>query len=225
MSFIFEERPSDSALVERVWRTQSEKGGSFTSQAASLLEIVITKQQGKLTLTVRGPETKARPAPIPENAEFFGIQFKLGTFLSHLPASNLVDGGLLLPEATSKTFWLNGAVWQFPDFENADIFVKRLVQSGLLVHDPVIAAAVQGQHKELSLRSLQRRFLRATGLTHVTVRQIERARQAATLLEQGLPILDTVEQVGYADQPHLTRALKHFMGQTPAQIIRVSRFE
>ncbi len=37
-------------------------------------------------------------------------------------------------------------------------------------------------------------------------------------LQQGVPTLDTVEQIGYADQSHLTHALKRFMGQTPAQI-------
>ncbi len=47
-----------------------------------------------------------------------------------------------------------------------------------------------------------------------------RARHARTLLQQGISILDTVEQAGYADQPHLTRSLKRFMGQTPAQILR-----
>jgi AraC-like DNA-binding protein len=29
-----------------------------------------------------------------------------------------------------------------------------------------------------------------------------------------------VEQTGYADQPHLTRALRHLTGRTPAQILR-----
>ncbi|MCL4303751.1 MAG: hypothetical protein KJ077_49150 [Anaerolineae bacterium] len=36
---------------------------------------------------------------------------------------------------------------------------------------------------------------------------------------------DVVYQAGYADQPHLTRSLKHFVGQTPAQIIRLSQSE
>jgi methylphosphotriester-DNA--protein-cysteine methyltransferase len=48
--------------------------------------------------------------------------------------------------------------------------------------------------------------------------QIERAQQAAALLEQGVSLLDVVYQVGYADQPHMTRSLKRFIGQTPAQI-------
>ncbi len=57
-----------------------------------------------------------------------------------------------------------------------------------------------------------------TGLTYNHVFQIQRARYATSLLKQGMSILDTVEQAGYADQSHLTRALRHFMGQTPGQI-------
>jgi methylphosphotriester-DNA--protein-cysteine methyltransferase len=62
-------------------------------------------------------------------------------------------------------------------------------------------------------------------MTQSAVRQIERARYATHLLQQGVSILDTVEQAGYFDQPHLTRSLKHFIGQTPAQILQKSRPE
>jgi AraC-like DNA-binding protein len=57
------------------------------------------------------------------------------------------------------------------------------------------------------------------------VRQIECARYATLLLRQGLPILDVVYEAGYFDQPHLTRSLKHFIGQTPTQIMDASRAE
>jgi AraC-like DNA-binding protein len=187
--------------------------------------MVVTKQKDKIYLTVRGPETKAMPAPIPEDAEFFGVNFKLGTFMPHLPARELVDGEVNLPEAASRSFWLHGAAWQFPDFENADTFIDRLVREGLLVREPVVDAALQGQLKDLSLRSIQRRFLQATGLTHSAVRQIQRARQAVALLQQGVSILDTVYELGYFDQPHLTRSLKHFVGQTPAQIAAARQLE
>jgi AraC-like DNA-binding protein len=186
----------------------------------------VTKYKGKTTLTVRGPETRATTADCPADAEFFGIVFKLGTFMPHFPARNLLDRkDVHLPEATSKSFWLNGSTWQIPDYENADMFVDRLVREGLLVHDPVVDAALQSHPQELSLRSVQRRFIHATGLTHGAVCQIERARYALALLQQRVSILDTVDLAGYADQSHLTRALKHLIGQTPAQIIRTSSSE
>jgi AraC-like DNA-binding protein len=72
----------------------------------------------------------------------------------------------------------------------------------------------------MSLRTVQRRFLRATGLTRGTFEQIKRAQQAATLLQKGISIADAIFQAGYTDQPHLTRSLKHFVGHTPGQILQ-----
>ena len=222
MNFTLDMRESDSPLVEAIWRTQSEGGGSFISVAESHWEMVVTRQEGHNTFTVRGPETVATPAPIPENADFLGIVFKLGTFMPHLPTVKLVDGEVNLPETSGQSFWLHGAAWEIPDFENVDTFIARLVREGLLVKEPVVEAVLQNRPLELSLRSVQRRFLRATGLTRGTLAQIERARQAVNFLEQGFSIADAIYQVGYADQPHLTRSLKRFIGQTPAQIIRES---
>jgi AraC-like DNA-binding protein len=223
MAFIFEGRASNSPFVETIWRTHSQSGGSFISLAASQWEMVVTRQAARTTLTVRGPETKAVMAPIPENAEFFGIIFKLGTFMPHLPAKILVDREINLPKAANNSFWLNNSVWQFPDFENADAFIDRLARNDLLAREPVVEAALQGRLKDISLRSIQRRFLRATGLTYKTVSQIERARQAMALLQRGESILDTVHQTGFFDQPHLTKSLKYLVGQTPAQIARLSQ--
>lgn len=220
MDLMCEERPSESPFVERIWRSQSERAGTFISMADSHWGMVVTNHGGRTTLTVRGPETKATPAFCPADTEFFGIQFKAGTLMPHLPAKMLMDRqDLTLPEAAGQCFWLYGAVWQLPSYDNAETFVNWLVRDGLLIHEPVVSAALQAKPVlEVSLRSVQRRFLQATGLTHGTVYQIKRARYATTLLKQGVSILDTVEQAGYFDQPHLTRSLKRWIGLTPAQI-------
>ena len=185
--------------------------------------MVVTRQNGKTMLTVRGPETKATPRHCTADGEWLGIRFKMGTVMPHLPASTLVDGAVNLPDAGSRSFWLHRSAWQVPDFENADTFIDRLVRDGLLVREPVVQAALHDQLKNLSVRTAQRHFLRTTGLTHSAVRQIERARYATTLLQQGRSILDVVYEAGYFDQPHLTRSLKHYIGQTPAQIMDRSR--
>jgi Helix-turn-helix domain len=224
MIFDFLERASDSPYVETIWQTRTA-GGSFTSVAFSQMELVVTQEKDKISFSVRGPETKATLAPIPEDAVVFGIVLKHGTFLSPLPAKNLVDHSINLPEASRKSFWLHGAAWEMPNFENADTFLARLVREGILVRDDVVTAVLQNQRPALSPRSLERRFVEATGLSQGAIWQIERARQAANLLEQGVPILDVVEQTGYFDQPHLTRYLKRLIGQTPAQILRLNHNE
>src|SRR5258708_38067010 len=193
MEFVFQERPSDAPFVERVWHTRSQRAGSFISLAASQWEMVVSKYHGKTTFTLRGPATKATSADFLADTEFFGIVFELGTFIPHLPTVNRLDrNDLILPEATSNAIWLNSATWQIPDYNNADTFVSRLVREGLLVRDPLVDAVLQGQAQALSIRTLQYRLLRATGLTHKVIQQIERACRARSLLALGTTILETV---------------------------------
>ena len=221
-----EERPSDSPFVERVWRSHSESADPFLSIAVSHCELVVSRLAGKVTMTIRGPETKATPmGDCPGGGEWFGILLKLGTRLVYVPPATLADSQLTLPTVSSKTFWLAGSVWQFPDYENAETFIERLVRSGLLVRDPVVEAVSEGHLNDLCLRSVQYRFLQAAGITQGTARQIERARFATLLLQQGVSIPDTIFQAGYYDQPHLTRSLKRFIGQTPARVLHHSRPE
>src|SRR5262245_48002375 len=128
MIFTFEDRLSDSPFVERIWRAHSQRAGSFISVAASHWEMVVTRQNGKTMLTVRGPETKATRLDCSADGEWLGIRFKLGAVMPDLPASNLVDGAVNLPDAGSCSFWLHGSAWQLPDFENADTVVEGLVR-------------------------------------------------------------------------------------------------
>ena len=89
MTFVFDHKSSGQIMVEAIWHTQHEGGGSFMSTAGTNMEMVVTRQVGRTTITVRGPETHARPAPIPVEADFLGIIFKLGTFVEPIPTSEL----------------------------------------------------------------------------------------------------------------------------------------
>jgi hypothetical protein len=218
---VFEDRPSDSPFVEKIWRCHSERGGVFLSVAASHFEMAVTRLRGKVFLTLRGPETKATNIDCPAEGERLGIRFKLGTFMPRfLPGSLRDQKDVTLPGATGRSFWLNSSAWQYPDFDNAETFIKRLAKAGVISRDPVVDAALQGQPRVLSLRSTQRHFLRTTGITSATFRRIERARYATNLLQQGVSILDAVHLAGYFDQAHLIRSLKYLVGQTPTKIIR-----
>ena len=218
----FDIRPSDSPLVERVWRSHSESAGSFTSISAVCWSMVVSKYNGRIALSIHGPETGATCKDFPPEIEWIGIEFKLGTFMPHIPPGSIVDWNRTLPQAAEHAFWLGNSAWQFPNYENADTFVDRLVREGLLTNDPTVTAIHQGLSPKMSLRSVQYRFLLSTGLSQRTIRQIERARYVATLLKQGVSILDAVYEAGYSDQAHLTRSLKHFIGHTPAEILNAS---
>jgi hypothetical protein len=216
--FVIDEWASDSEFVEKAWRSYSVPEPAFISIAVSHWQMVVTTQSDRQQLTVRGPETKATVSPIPEDAEFFGIVFSLGTFAPAFPLDRLVDHAVTLPNATGSSVWLDGSRWEIPTAENADVFVDRLVREGLVVRDAVVADACRADTDEVSTRTLQRRVTRATGLSRRTIKQIARAEAALDALGRGMSAAEAVVAFGFADQAHLIRSVKRFMGQTPARV-------
>ena len=218
------DRPSDSPFIERVWRCHSEGGGPFLAVASSHWELVVTRLQGETTVTLHGPESRAREVNCPPEGEWFAIRFKTGTFMPALPVSNLLNGNdVNLPRAFRGRFRLDGSAWELPGYDNAETFVQRLARRGIIARDAGVAAVLEGDESALSHRSVQRHFRRATGMTHNALRQTERARRATQLLLDGLAPTDVALETGYFDQAHLTRSLRHLVGLTPARIARGER--
>ncbi|MEV6107033.1 helix-turn-helix domain-containing protein [Streptomyces sp. NPDC051940] len=218
MGLLIESRPSELAYIERVWRSRSENVSQMMSVATSNWELVFWEHQGQVEAAVLGPEAKATPAPVPEDAVFFGISFALGTSMPHIPVSRLVGGNAAIPEVTRRSLWLKGSAWHVPDYDNAEMFVRRMVREGIVDLDPVVPAVLGGASPDVSGRTLQRHFVAATGLTQGAIRQIHRARQAAVLIQEGVPAQEVVHRVGYFDQPHLARSLKRYVGRTATQL-------
>ncbi len=226
MTIVYEERLSDSPYVETITHGWTASDGSTIRPAEIHWHMVFVRVNGSFRPLVVGPLTTAGVASWGEGAEILWVKFKLGTFMPHLPFRILLDKETILPEAGRRnSFWLNSSAWQLPDYENVETFVDRLVREDVLVSDRVVKAALQDQLPAIPARTVRHRFLRATGLTQSHIHQFERAKRAAALLEQGVSILDTVYEAGYFDQPHLTRALKQFVGYTPAQFVQLSKPE
>src|SRR5260370_8155266 len=115
MIIIDEERASDSPFIERVWRSHSEGERAFLSIAVNHCEFVVSRLQGKVSMTLRGPETKATPiGNAPAEGEWVGILLKLGTFLPHLPISRLVHSGADFPTPPNNSFCLVVPNFHFP---------------------------------------------------------------------------------------------------------------
>lgn len=225
MIFDLDTRQSDSLFVEQIWHARSVSSGMLNSISTNRWEMVVSRVEGETFFTIRGPHTKPESLFLLPGGDWVGIRFKIGTFMPRFPPGSLLNSDPTLPNAGTRSFWLDSSAWQFPDFENADTFVARLVKGGLLTRDPVVDGAMRGEVSDLSPRSIQRRFLQTTGLTQSTIHQIERARSAMVALQQGVPILDVAHEAGYYDQPHLTRALKRWLGETPAELAGLSRFD
>jgi hypothetical protein len=222
MTIVYEERLSDSPYIETVTRGRMTSAGSSVRPAECSWHMVFVRYNGTMQPLVVGALPSSGVVTYREGAELLWVKFKLGTFMPHLPVKNILDVETTLPTAAGQSFWLKSSVWQYPDYDNVETFVDRLVHDDVLVRDPVVNAVLQGQPQDVPSRTLRHRFLRTTGLTQSHIYQVERAQRAAALLRQGKSILDTVYEVGYFDQPHLTRSLKRWVGHTPAQLIRLS---
>jgi AraC-like DNA-binding protein len=218
--FAIDEWGSDSDFVEKAWMTHSETEPAFISIATSHWHMAVTTQRDVTKLTLRGPETRATITSIPADTEFFGIVFTLGTFMPAASLDRLVNRAVTLPAASPNSVRLDGSRWEIPTPRNADVFVDRLVRQGVITRDPVVAEWFQDDVDAVSTRTLQRRVARATGLTRSTIRQIARAEKAVEALGKGVSPPDAALLLGYADQAHLIRSLKRFIGLTPTQVNR-----
>jgi len=216
-------------------------------------DIILIKQDITTKVLLGGPMSRATPIQYVEGSEYLGIRFKIGTFMPHFPMGRIMNVTSLLPNIRKTSFWLGDSAWEIPTYENVEAFVAKLVHCDLLLSDKVVTDALlresysrgrvqpcpdtcsgrvqpcpyyttpEEQTQTLSPRSVQRHFLKTTGLTQAHIRQIERASRAADLLRQGVPILTVIHETGYVDQPHMTKSLKLLSGQTPAQIALASK--
>jgi AraC-like DNA-binding protein len=217
MSLIYEERSSDSPYIDMIMRGRTTGSGATIRPAASSWHMVFVRHTGGVQPLIVGPWTRAGIASWEAGGEILWVRFKLGVFMPHQSPRDFLNQELRLPDVSRTSFWLKDRAWHYPGYENVETFISRLVREEVLAYDPVVRAALQGQLPDMSPRTVRHRFLRATGLAHSYIRQVERAQQAARLLHQGVSIADTAYELGYFDQPHLTRALKQFVGQTPRQ--------
>jgi AraC-like DNA-binding protein len=175
--------------------------------------------RGTTTVHLRGPATRASTLSCPQDAEYFGVDFRLGAYLPMFPPAGLANlRDALLPILPNGRIVLGGRDWEMPTPQNVDVFVDRLERAGLLVVDPLIDDLLHDDTRTMPERTAQSRFARAVGLSRRRLHVIERARRAARLLRAGAAIADVAFDAGYHDQPHLTRSLRELIGYTPAEV-------
>ncbi|MGV9807207.1 AraC family transcriptional regulator [Micromonospora chersina] len=222
MALRFEHRDTDIdvSLVDRVWRTRSDAEETMTSAARTCWHLILSRAQGRLLAGLRGPETRATTAPVPPGTEFLGVRFAFGAVLRPHPAASIVDGYVPFPVTDSGRIVIGGEGWEAPTFDNVEHFVRRLRHAGLLVRSPLGDEERVTGHPGAgpTERTRQRRHRAIIGLSQTTVRQIDRANAAATMLRDGLDWHTVVETLGYFDQAHLAHALRRYVGYTAREL-------
>jgi AraC-like DNA-binding protein len=214
MSFLCEEYRPDSPFVEAFWRVTESSEGTYLSAADGQWDLAFIHEDDTTRVLLTGPSSHAVPVRYKADNRNFGIRFKRGVLLPHTPAQSMLNSTVVLPR-TGSYFWLQGRRWRIPSVGAMDVFVGHLAREKIIAQDTLVVRSLAGGSHGVSARTLQRHFLQTTGMTYSYLRQIDRAKQAITLLQSG----QAACQAGYADQAHLTRSLRVMTSKTPAQII------
>ena len=213
-------RSADSPFVQAVTRWVIEADDRGKAVPDGCWDLVIIKQPGQTNILLTGQTTRAVPLRFTPGDELLTISFKASAFLSFISSESLLDRGLPLPQARGG-FQLGSQLFETPTFENVEEFVRQLVKKEQLHQDKTVDELLMGHPQAYSLRSIQRRFLRATGMSPHYFYQIQRARKAAALLQAGKPAIEVAGETNYADQAHMSRSLKHILGYTPTEVSKL----
>ncbi|PZF80298.1 helix-turn-helix transcriptional regulator [Jiangella anatolica] len=220
MGLTFTAVAGELPLVQRVWSASCHATTGFASAVKASTMISFSRNGGVVQVHLHGPETVGTSLTCPEGWEFFGVELRLGAYLPLHPPSGLTDHrDALVPVLPGRRMLLDNREWELPTKQNVDVFVGRLVRTGLLRFDPLVDEIRHGERpRGMSERTAQLRFRRSAGISHRKLVAIEQARQAAQLLTAGRAIADVVSACGYYDHPQLTRAMRWATGQTPAEL-------
>lgn len=207
-----------SPLVRGVSLTTFAEASQMAMLPDGCWDIAVLKRRDRTMVLRTGLTTKPVTYVAEAGDEILSISFNPDSFMPLMPGERMRDEGVLMPMIGQDRFWIGTDVVEIPNFANVDGFIERLARAQIVETNAAVSSVMRGKPMAMSERTLQRHFLRTTGLTYKGFTQIERARKAMSLLQAGRPAADIAFALGYADQPHMIRSLKAFMGQTPRAI-------
>jgi hypothetical protein len=220
MLYTSQTRPVESSYLDSITSLKFTADGQTLLQPDGRWDIAILKRGDQVEVLRTGLTTRAVVYDHSAGDETLVISFKPSVFMPLMPGEVMRDEGVVLEKFGSQGFWIGTDVREIPTLENADVFVEHLVRSGIVERNDLVDSVLAGQPKAITERTLQRHFLKTTGLTYKTFTVIERAQKAASLLRMGQTAADVAFALGYSDQAHMINSLKAIMGQTPGQIAR-----
>lgn len=181
-------------------------------------DIAFVRRRGRVMVLRTGLTTFTSHLDHEPGDEVVWVSFAASSYMSLMPGQTMLNEGVMLPLIGKDRFRLGSDVIEIPTFDNVESFVSRLERTGIVERNALVASVVSGDNRAMTERTMQRHFLKTTGMTYKAFTQVERAQKAMTLLRLGRPAAEVAFALGYSDQPHMIRSLKSILGQTPRQI-------
>jgi len=159
-----------------------------------------------------GQQTRFLEVPYEAGTSAVVISFTASAYLVGLKGDELLDLTKILPNMDEDHFTLLDHTFHFPEYETAEELASAMVGTGILKQNDSVASVLNGEPRAMSSRTMQRHFHDVTGISRKGLEKIRRAQEAVKLLQLGTATAEVAAEVGYTDQAHLTKDLKHIMG-------------
>lgn len=216
----WQERQSDSPLIESIWTTTALVKTQRTVIADPCVCLALVKTGGVTQVVLSGPKTKPWHVVLTAGYSCTSIRLKPGVFIKGFLAKTLTNNSFAFPADAQGRFWFRGAHLQFPPFTKGEALVEQLLSLGHIGYKTPIDSPRQAAD-HLSVRGHARHMQRVTGLSPYQLYQLQRAHQALRLLKQGMPAVDVASELSFVDQSHLIRASRQFLGHTPKKLLNL----
>jgi len=216
---LYEERLVDSLHIESVWQARAVRDERYLVPAVEYWDLWFARQpDGPEVAGLSGPTLGHRWVRSAVGEHSWGVQLRAHVAVTAASKRLVLGGEQRLP---IEDGWIAIAEHRvrLPEYDDLEAFVERLFEIDVLRADEDVRRALSGDDTGYSERHWQRRVRETTGLTRKQIAQLERAREAFTLLLEGVPPAECAARCGFSDQAHLTRSLGAFHGQTPARIL------
>lgn len=215
----YEFRQSPSPLVHIAWQSVAVDGGTYTDAANEYWGFSFNLDpRGSVTAWLAGPSVVPRDLITLAGECSWGVELTTSTLLHGVPKLDLLGELRELP-CDGSFFEIAGVRYPVTAYDDLERLVSAMHSQGVLVHDPALARALDGDEAGYSERQLRRRFRDATALGPSKHAQLRRAREAYRLLTAGRSLAEAANEAGYSDQAHMTRAMRDLSGLTPSQLL------
>lgn len=202
-----------------VWWAEIDQDADYVEAANEFWGLAFgVLADGRPSATLIGPSLEPRELHLVAGESGWGVELAAHVFVRQLDKRRLLGEMRDLP-TDGRWFELAGVRFPVRDVGALESLVETLFRQGILAADEGVAAALRGQPVPQSPRSLHRHVVSATGLGPKKHEQLQRARSAYALLQEGWSPASAAAEAGFADQAHMTRAFTALAGKSPARIL------
>ncbi|ALV47111.1 hypothetical protein MB46_18075 [Arthrobacter alpinus] len=216
---MYQQISSSIPAVNCLWRAVVDEPATYIDPANEYWGLAFTRRSDRsFRAELIGPSLDPRELESRRGDAYWGVEFRAHVVIEGATKSSVLGATVDLG-VDGNHFELLGCRYRVPHYEELEPFVAGLLDSSAITSREDVRRSLTGDGSGYSPRSWQRHIRWVTGLSRKQIQQLERARHAFFLLQNGYSPSDAAVAAGYADQAHMTRSMRLLRSETPAQII------